>query len=138
MERYIGGRLTGAGIGLLIGIIVLTAVLIGGLLFVKHQGEQARRTEAIKIAEEKLKAESGGDVALGGGAVNSDQGSDSDKGGSQGSESTASGQASQQAAHGSSPSQLPQTGPADGLLIIVLGLTTYTAVAYYRSRQALL
>ena len=64
MARYISGRITGAGLGVFIGIIVLTVALVGGLLFVKYQGEQARRAEAIKIAEEKLKAESNNDVAL--------------------------------------------------------------------------
>lgn len=40
------------------GILIVGALLIGGLLYVQQQGEQSRREEAIRIAEAQLEAES--------------------------------------------------------------------------------
>ena len=58
------------GLALTVGIIILSLVALGGLYLVKNQGEQARREEAVKVAEERLKAESEQEVALENGAAN--------------------------------------------------------------------
>ncbi len=142
MARYISGRITGAGLGVFIGIIVLTVALVGGLLFVKYQGEQARRAEAIKIAEEKLKAESNNDVAL-----NGDGGAGNEKNQTQAPAETGqggaqTGQSSSQAQRqsvggGAVPSEMPQTGVHEWGVIVALGAVVYGVAAYLRSRKIL-
>lgn len=159
-------RITRAGVALTVGIIILTGLLIGGLLWVRHSGEQARRAEAVKIAEQQLQEQSNQDVSLNDGesssngagegasngsneATNSQEGATSD-------ESTTNGSTNEQA-NGSSSSdaqdmpttgttegavetadELPQTGPADAAPFIALGLLTFAGLSYYQSRRVLL
>ena len=47
-------RITQAGVALTVGIIIVTGLIIGGFFWVKTAGEQARRDDAIKIAEQNL------------------------------------------------------------------------------------
>ncbi len=56
--------ITRAGVGLIIGIIVFTLLVLGGLYVVTQRSEQARREDAIEIAEQKLAAASNEEVAL--------------------------------------------------------------------------
>ena len=53
-----GWRLTRAGVVFVLGIVLLGALVFGGIWFVKERGEQARRDEAIKVAEAQLEEQS--------------------------------------------------------------------------------
>lgn len=57
-------RITGAGVALTVGIIVVTGLIIGGLFYARQSGEQARRNEATQIAKENQEQKEGEDVAL--------------------------------------------------------------------------
>lgn len=136
-------RITRAGVALTVGIIVLTGLIIGGLFWVKQSGEQARRDEAVKIAEEKLEGQSGDDVALNGessdpteeSAPNTDDATNGSASENQtADEMTQAGPSSDVEA----AAELPQTGPADTVAVIALGAVTFIVVAYNRSRRALL
>jgi FtsZ-interacting cell division protein ZipA len=58
MPMFNGWRLTRTGVLFVIGIIVLAGLVFGGIVLVRERGEQARRNEAIKVAEQSLKDES--------------------------------------------------------------------------------
>lgn len=58
MAIFGGWRLTRAGILFIVGVLVLGAIVTGGVFMVKNQGEAVRRDEAIKIAEQTLKDQS--------------------------------------------------------------------------------
>lgn len=53
-----GWRLTRAGVVFVAGIIVLALVVFGVIMFVRERGEQARRDEAIAVAEQNLETQS--------------------------------------------------------------------------------
>lgn len=135
-------RITRAGVGLTIGIIILALVVLGGLYLVKQRGEQARRDQAVKIAEQNLESQSNGANVLSpdDSSKNSSNSSNSSNSGSQGSSSTSNNSSS----GSSSPSngvastgELPQTGPSDGIAFVALGLLTFAGVSYYISRRTL-
>lgn len=158
-------RITRAGVALTVGIIVLTGLIVGGLFWVKQSGEQARRDDAVKIAEEKLEQESGDDVALNSDengenkeseasnnettnqdsapAEESQNGSESTQNDEASTDNTGNQTADEMAQTGTAPeaetaTELPQTGPADASAVVVLGMTAFAAVSYYRSRRTLL
>lgn len=116
-------RITRAGVGLTVGIIILAAAVLGGLYYVQQRGEQARREEAIKIAEENLQQRSDQDVAL-----NEPQAET-------GSEQSSGTENSSEGAEGAS--ELPQTGVTDGLAVVAVAGLTLAIVAYGASRRAL-
>lgn len=58
MAGFSGARITRAGIIFIIGIVVLAGLVFGGVMIAKNRGEQVRRDEAIKIAEQTLKDQS--------------------------------------------------------------------------------
>lgn len=58
MAIFNGWRITRAGVVFVIGILVLAGLVFGGIWFVNGRGEQARRDEAIKIAEQQLEEQS--------------------------------------------------------------------------------
>ena len=138
-------RITRAGVALTVGIIVLTGLLIGGLFWVRESGEQARRDEAVKIAEEKLEEQSGNDVALNEGDEGSEATNEATEGNTEqqpADESTSEETGQDIPATGvDEPEQadeLPQTGVADVAPFMALGLLTFAGVSYYRSRRVLL
>ena len=59
MAAFGGWRLTRTGALFVIGIVVLAGLVTGGIFLVKNRGEAVRRDEAVKIAEQKLKDQSG-------------------------------------------------------------------------------
>lgn len=126
-------RITRAGVALTVGIIVLTGIIVGGLLWAKEAGEQARREEAIKVAEQRLEEQSRDEVAR----------DDSDKTtpeaeqapGDEHANHDTPGQTPQTGADQSAVDTLPETGANDGLAILVAAITTYSVVAYLRSRS---
>lgn len=117
---------TRTGVALTVGIIVLTGLLIGGLFFVKNTSEQARRDEAIAVAEQQLEKESSG-VASNGDTSSQTSGTDG-AGGRTG-----------QGGSSESADMLPETGPAETTVSILgAGVIVFAGASYYRSRQTLL
>lgn len=125
-------RMTRAGVALTVGIIVLTGLIIGGLFWAKNTGEQARREEAIAIAEQNLEEESDEEIVLNEGNASEEQNGQS------------SGEVAQEATPDVAPettpetstvSELPQTGPSNGAAIVSIGLLTFLGVSYYQSRR---
>ena len=139
-------RITRPGILVAVSIIVMAGVLIGGLLWAKHAGEQARRADAVKVAEERLKSESDRDVALNEGNKDSkagneagDKGSGDAKQGSEQKDSTGSADGSQLPGTGANngamqADELPQTGAGEFLVSLAgLWFVVFAAVSYVRS-----
>lgn len=127
-------QVTRAGVGLAVGIIILAALVFGGLWLVRERGEQARREEAISIADQQLQEESNEGVAL-------NEGQDQPA-------SSESGDAAQPAPTETSPApattpdtpapaaaeELPQTGPEFGS-VVGIGLLGFVIVSFIRSRK---
>lgn len=147
-------RVTRAGVWLTVGIIVLTGVVLGGLYLAAQRGEQARRDEAIAIAEKNLEEQSKNDTALnqGSGTTGEDSTNEgatgqSGAGGSSESNGAVSGPTSgtsssnsattnNSASQQATVSELPQTGPASNVFAaLVGGIMTYVIIAYVRSRN---
>jgi FtsZ-interacting cell division protein ZipA len=124
-------NLTRTGIALLIGIIILAVLVIGGLLFLRDRGEQARREQAISAADQQLKQDSDRDIAI-----------DSGNGNNQAEiEAAPSGEpapADANPAPSSTPeaSTLPETGP-ELAPIIAVALLSFAAASYLQSRRRL-
>lgn len=133
-------RLTRAGVALTVGIIVVTGLIIGGLFWVKHAGEQARYDEATKIAQQKLEDESSKDVALNSGDDEKNTETKAENGTNNGAESGASQQTGGNATGEQQATELPQTGPAEDSLttLVVVGVLAFATVSYWRSRRVLL
>lgn len=131
-------RITGAGVALTVGIIVVTGLIIGGLFWARQSGDQARRDEAVKIAEEQLKEESS-DVALNEGDETQDesQANGSEQGATSESEGTIPSTGAD--VEESAPvTELPQTGPAETISsLIAIGGLSFATAAYLASRQKL-
>lgn len=136
-------RITQAGVGLTVGIIVVAALIIGGLFLVKNQGEQARREETIKVAEKNLEKQSDQEVALN--EADKDENKESESNSGQGSSeesaqqeegAASSGEQSVSSTNsGASVDELPATGPSDSFAIVVLALLTFSTAAYIQSRR---
>jgi FtsZ-interacting cell division protein ZipA len=128
-------QVTRAGVGLVVGIIILGLLVFGGLWLVRERGEQARREEAINIADQQLQQESGQDVAL-------ETNNEATEAPAQSEATQGSGQpespvtTTQPAAGPAATSELPQTGPETSL--IGIGLLSFAAVSFARSRKQLL
>lgn len=114
-------RVTRTGVVLAVGILIGAVVLFGLLQIVKERGEQARRDEAIAIAEENLKAESEEGVAI---EVEEEATTSQ-------TEAASSAESSTEAA---AANELPQTGPEAGAAV-ALGFITFMAISYIRSRK---
>lgn len=142
-------RITRSGVGLTIGIIILGLVVLGGLIIVKQRGEQARRDEAVKIAQQNLESQSTGVLSPGTDSSNStSSGSSNDtntatsgtSGGTANSDSASTGSTNAGSSNvaTNSTTQLPQTGPSDFVPVLAIGALTFAAVSYVRSRRTLL
>jgi LPXTG-motif cell wall-anchored protein len=140
MARFVWVRPTRSGVLMIVGIVVLAALLLGGLFWLKQSGEQARRGEAISTAEQQLQQESDKGVALNEGDkdqdTSKDQQTNNDQ--TQSESSSAPNEGSSNSSTPQSVTELPQTGPETNLLgPIVVALVTFAAVSYYRSRRSL-
>ena len=104
----------------------------------KNAGEQARRQEAVTTAEQNLKDEADKDVAIGEDKEKTESSQSGESGSSSTSESAGTSSDSSSTAGGgsSSTSALPQTGPADTVLVaVILGIATFAATGYVQSRR---
>ncbi|MGH7218230.1 MAG: LPXTG cell wall anchor domain-containing protein [Candidatus Microsaccharimonas sp.] len=129
--------MTRSGVALTVGIIILTGLIIGGLFIVKGQGEQARRDEAVKIAEKNLEDRSNEEVALNEGEEeNSNESTTSgDNGEATEVPQTGTSNNSESTESGVTAEELPQTGTGDTLAVVGAGALTFAGVAYIRSRK---
>jgi LPXTG-motif cell wall-anchored protein len=138
MAYYTGIRPTRAGVLLMIGVVVLTALITFGLFWVKNTAEQARRDEAVKIAEQNLEEQSDEGVALNEGddsnteSSNESTGEQSESNTESQSNSSSNSSSSQQSA-----TELPQTGIEDVAPLFIIGLLTFSVSAYIVSRRQL-
>lgn len=115
-------HITRTGVALTVGVIILGLAALGGLYAVKQHGEQARRDEAIAIAQQQLESESRQEVAL-------NDGEDSTKTQPAQDEQSNGGERSSD-----STSELPQTGAGSAWTILLAGVVTYVVVFFASSR----
>ena len=121
-------HITRTGVTLTVGIIVLTALLIGGLFWVKNAGEQARHDQAITAAEETLKNETDNSPI----AKEDEKGSESNDNSADNGNVVSSGSSSS-----TSASNLPETGTSEVFITaLLLGLVAYAMAIYFQSRRA--
>lgn len=118
-----GWRLTRTGVLFVVGVVVLVALVGGAIWYVRERGEQARRDEAIKIAEQNLETQSNEPVAI-----------STENGQSAG--ETSDDEATSTPAAESSSAELPQTG-FEPYSILVIGILALAASYYASSRRAL-
>ncbi len=139
-------RITRSGVALTVGIIILTGLIIGGLFLVKGQGEQARRDEAVKIAEKNLEDRSNEEVALNEGEEEKNDESTTNNESNSAANGAANGEAAEVPQTGASNTseatesevtveELPRTGAGDTLAVVGAGALTFAGVAYIRSRK---
>lgn len=137
-------QVTRTGVAFTVGIIILALAAFAGLYFVQQQGEQARRDDAIQVAEERLEAENDQEVSIDG-ATSDDSTTEEDaaentpQAGNDaavipGTNDSANNSAS---ATQDTATELPQTGPEMLGALIGLGALTYAGAVYVRSRRAL-
>lgn len=134
MANYTGLRPTRAGILLIIGIIVATGLIVAGLLWVKQSGEQARRDEAVKIAEQNLEEDSkSDDVALNDG----DESNQQEQAPTESNQESTPNGAEQNTSTSNNPSvtELPQTGAGDIVPFVAAGLLAFSVSSYVISRR---
>jgi Flp pilus assembly protein TadB len=58
MAIFNGWRITRAGIIFVAGLVILAGLVFAGVYWVAQRGEQARREEAIQVAEQNLEQQS--------------------------------------------------------------------------------
>ncbi len=123
-------QVTRAGVGLVVGIIIIALLVFGGLWLVNQRGEQARREEAINIADEQLRADSDQDIAI---DTNTDTAPAEE---SQPQETTPTTQPSNTAAapEATTATELPQTGPGVGPFVMV-GILAFAVGSFIHSRK---
>ncbi|MFZ1302050.1 MAG: LPXTG cell wall anchor domain-containing protein [Candidatus Microsaccharimonas sp.] len=133
-------NVTRAGVGLVIGIVILALIVLASIWFVRERGEQARREEAIAIADQQLKAESDQEVAIDTDDASKDESEAATNGNGSTESSIGGSTAPSTSGSGSSAStatELPQTGPADALWVVGVGLVVFAGASYYQSRRVL-
>jgi FtsZ-interacting cell division protein ZipA len=117
---------TRASVGLVVGIILIALLVLGGLLLVRERGQQARREEAITIADQQLKEESKQGVAL---DTNEDDNTTATESAPAPEPSSSTNATPAPAA----ASELPQTGPS-AISFVAIGLLTFATASFVRSR----
>ncbi|MFY9228411.1 MAG: hypothetical protein WAO28_03780 [Candidatus Microsaccharimonas sp.] len=124
MAVWTGWRITRTGIMFIIGIVVLAGLVFGAVLYVQQRGEQARRAEAVKIAEQNLTEQS----------KTATQPIKVDEGSSESSSSNGTYTATQPTTPVTSTGELPATG-ADASNIIVVTVLSLAVSLYIASRR---
>jgi len=123
-------RITQAGVGLAVGIIILTGLIVGGFFWVKNSGEQARRNEAIEIAQQNLEEQSKQDDKKdAAGEIIAPENTENPPSNTQ--DNTSNNDTVAQEA-----SELPRTGVADQLSnTVAISALTFAVVSYIASRR---
>jgi len=126
-------QVTRAGVGLVVGIIILGALVLGGMWLVRERGEQARREEAITIADQQLQAESDQDIAIAPEDTSNDAPAKPE-----GSTTTGQTENSNDSPVTATPpaaaTELPQTGPG-AISIVGIGLLSFAVASFVHSRK---
>lgn len=138
-------RITRAEVALTVGIILVTGLIIGGFFWARESSEQARRNEAIKVAEQNLQGLANEDTALNKGDENSGSGegaTGSEEGTSNESTNESSGSTSTEnstdtAQNDTSVSELPATGIESALPVMAAAALAFSITAYVQSRRSL-
>ena len=117
---------TRASVGLVVGIILIALLVLGGLLLVRERGQQARREEAITIADQQLKEESKQGVAL-------DTNESDDTTATESAPAPEPSSSTNATPAPAAASELPQTGPS-AVSLVAVGLLTFAAASFVRSR----
>jgi len=128
---------TRAGVGLVVGIIILGLLVLGGLYLVRERGEQARRAEAINIADQQLQAESDSDIAISTDGDAEETPAAEEQPATTGQTDTSDDSPVSAAPPATPPAaaaELPQTGP-DAISIVGLGLLSFAVVSFIHSRK---
>lgn len=124
-------RVTRSGVALTVGIIIIGLLVLGGLYIVKQRGEQARREDAIQVAQENLESQSAQNGAL-------TPGDDSNESTTQTPRNDNS-NAQQMPTGGNggtaTPGELPATGPTEVVSLLAAALLSFSTVAYLQSRK---
>lgn len=132
---------TRAGVGLVVGIIILGLLVLGGLWLVRERGDQARRDEAITIADQRLKAESRQDAAQNSDNTNSDNNEEESNPkpsevASEPQNTPTIPQGGTSTTNPESADELPQTGP-EATSIAALGILSFAVLSFVHSRKLL-
>jgi len=128
---------TRAGVGLVVGIIILGLLVLGGLYLVRERGEQARRAEAINVADQQLQAESDKDIAISTDGDDDKTPVKEEEPATTGQNDTSDDSPVSPASPSTSPAaaaELPQTGP-DAFSFVGLGLLSFAVVSFIHSRK---
>ena len=126
MALFGGWRLTRTGILFVVGIVVLAALVFGGIVLVRQRGDQVRRDEAVKVAEQNLKNDSGVAVVPAAESNDANKATTDTNAGTTNTTNTDS-----VAATTPSSDQLPKTGPADDFGRIISVTILASSVAFY-------
>lgn len=124
MAVWTGWRITRTGIVFIIGVVVLAALVFGAVWYVQQRGEQARRAEAVKIAEQNLTEQS----------KTATQPTKVDEGSNTSSSSNGTHSDTQPTTVATSTVELPATGP-DASNIIVVTVLSLAVSLYIASRR---
>jgi FtsZ-interacting cell division protein ZipA len=122
-------NVTRAGVGLVVGIIILGLLVFGGLWLVNQRGEQARREEAITIADQQLQSESNEEVA-----IDTSNGTNAPEAESE--TNPTAPQPNNGAAAAPAPAaahELPQTGPEAS--VVMIGVLAFAVASFVHSRK---
>lgn len=109
--------------------LIAAALIIGGVLFVKNRAEQARRAEAVKIAQQQAE-----DQAADQATSSSDDESEADNGAG----TTSNSDESEPVAPAAQPAtELPTTGPENSVLqLVAVTMLVMSSSLYLASRKA--
>jgi LPXTG-motif cell wall-anchored protein len=130
-------RITRSGVGLTVGIIVLALVVLGGLYFVRERGEQARREDAIEVAQENLESQSERESALNPSDENGDEATDDGSTADDGDQTQEMPVGGTGQGGPAAPQELPATGPTETAAMVIIGLLSFATASYVMSRRAL-
>lgn len=122
-------QITRTGVVFVIGTIVLIGLVLGGLWLVQERGEQARRQEAAKIAEQNLESQSES------GAQTPATTGDDTNSGTVATPSDTESETQTSTVAVTHSGDLPQTG-ADISQVLILALITLATAYYLTSRRA--
>jgi FtsZ-interacting cell division protein ZipA len=121
-----GWRITRTGIVFILGTIVLIGLVVGGIWLVRERGEQARRQEAVKIAEQNLEDQSQAQTE-----TKPETNDETDS-----APAATEDEANPVTTTASRSDTLPETGPGDIAQVIAVGVVTLAAGYYLTSRRA--
>lgn len=127
-----GWRLTRMGVFFAIGIVVLAGLVTGGIFLVRNHGEQVRRDEAVKIAEQNLKDQS--DTSTKPVAVTDDSNKAANSGANTAADPSTNA-ATTSPDSSAAPAALPQTG-IDGGRVLIVSILALSVAFYVASRHA--